>query len=145
MQNDEEMRVYSDSVLYVTGNISITGNARITIAPGASLILYVGGPSVHIGGNGVFNESGLAENFIMKGLNSLTSVSLSGNFEFIGVLYVPYAEFFISGGGSDVIDVSGALVSKNLVVNGKANFHYDEALKHLDKIGAYVVDDWQEL
>ena len=52
--------------------------------------MYVSG-STSIGGNGVINPSGQAENFTYYGLPSNTSVDMNANANFVGTIYAPEA------------------------------------------------------
>jgi catechol 2,3-dioxygenase-like lactoylglutathione lyase family enzyme len=68
--------------IYVQGATSVSGQARIIIAPGGSLELYAG-RAVDLAGGGVMNN-GYAKNFSIVGLNTCTSVKYAGNSEFTG-------------------------------------------------------------
>jgi len=145
MSGHEKTLVNGNAVLYVDGNVSLSGNAYIEIAPGASLHLYVGGSSTALGGNGVINETGLAANFMYYGLPSNTSVSMSGNAGFAGVIYAPAANFTLNGGGNNTYDFVGASVTGTATINGHFNFHYDEALGNIGPTRGYLVTSWNEL
>ena len=97
----------TNTVLYVTGNVSLTGNALINLAPGGKLTLYVGGTSSSIGGNGVLNP-GSAANFIYYGLANNTSLDIHANAAFTGVIYAPQADLSLGGSGSNTYDLVGA-------------------------------------
>ena len=60
---------------------------------------------------------------------SLTSLALSGNGGWTGLIYAPYADMNAGGGGNTIQDVIGAIVVKNITLKGHWNFHYDESLK----------------
>jgi hypothetical protein len=134
----------TNTVLYVNGNFSMAGQSTIIIAPGASLKLYVSGASGDIGGNGVVNP-GTAMNFIYYGLPSNTSLSMSGNTAFTGVIYAPSADFSLGGGGSTDYDFVGASITKTVTMNGHFNFHYDEALSKYGPMRGFVVTSWNEM
>jgi hypothetical protein len=145
MNGGNTMLVTGNSVLYVTGDVSLGGNASIVLAPGATLRMYVGGANADLGGNGVVNGSGNALNFSYFGLPSNTSLAYSGNGAFTGTLYAPSAAFRLGGGGSDTFDFSGASVTGTVVMNGHYNFHYDENLGRNGPRRGYVVTNWVEL
>ncbi len=134
----------SDAVLYVSGDISLTGGAYIYVDPTSRLKLYVGG-SADLGGNGVVNGSGNATNFFYYGLPSNTSLSFSGNAAFSGAIYAPNADFTLGGGGTDTYDFVGASVTSTVKMNGHFKFHYDENLGRLTPDGVFVVTSWAEL
>jgi hypothetical protein len=139
--------VTGDATLYVKegAGINFTGNDSIRIAPGGSLNLYVGSSSANIGGNGVLNETGNAINFFYHGLPSNTSLSLTGNGEFTGVIYAPDASFNLNAGGSDETDFIGASMTKTATMNGKFQFHYDENLARIGPLRGYIITGWNEI
>ncbi|MBI3853851.1 MAG: hypothetical protein HY298_26800 [Verrucomicrobia bacterium] len=144
MSGSKNMIVTGNAVLYVTGNASLSGNAYIKIAPGATLKMYVAG-SASLNGNGIINQSQYATNFMYYGLPSNTTLSLTGNGTFKGVIYAPSAEFSLNGGGSGTDDFIGASVTKTVTMNGHFKFHYDEALIGFGGGGKYIVTSWNEI
>jgi hypothetical protein len=138
------------------GNILITGKARvlvtenfdfkhlITLQSNATLELYVSAPSAKIGGLGIQNNTGIAENFVYYGLPSNTNFTFSGNGEFIGCVYAPNAEFTLGGGGNSLGDFAGASVTRSIVMNGHYNFHFDERLKNSGPSAGYIAISWDE-
>jgi hypothetical protein len=144
---------YSTSGL---GNTIVTGNSTLvlpngynigtlTIAPGGSLTLYVGGTSMTLDGNQVINQQGLAQDLIIYAANSVTNISFSGNAAFTGVVVAPNATANLNGGGKDGVDYSGALMVNSVTMNGHWNFHYDVALSRVPSPGRYVANSWQEV
>jgi hypothetical protein len=144
MSGQEAMMVTNNAVLYVTGDVSLSGNAQIIIAPGKTLQLFVGGANASIGGNGIANSEN-ATNFFYWGLPSNTSLSFSGNSAFIGAIYAPNAAFTLGGGGNNNYDFVGASVSGTVRLNGHYNFHYDENLGKSGPRRSYIVTNWVEL
>jgi hypothetical protein len=144
-----------NTVLYVTGNISISGSGSVKkgnappgihIGPGASLTLYMGGASTSIGGNGVVNDTDKASAFAYYGLPSNTSISITGNGSFFGTIYAPEANFNLKGSGKTSIDdFTGASITKTTTMSGNFNFHYDESLIRLTTLGGYDPISWTEL
>jgi len=151
MNSQKQMMVSGHTVLWVTGNVSISGQAQIIVAPNASLNLYVGttsGPEVSasLGGNGIVNNSnGNATSFFYHGLPRNTSLSSSGNAAFTGVIYAPNAAFTLGGGGNDTYDFVGASVTSTVTMNGHYNFHYDEALGRVGPRRGYIITGWNEI
>ncbi|MEO5802947.1 MAG: hypothetical protein ABIR24_05420 [Verrucomicrobiota bacterium] len=138
--------VRGEASLYVTGDVSLTGNNdKIQINPGASLKMYVGGSDAKIGGLGVVNKSGYANNFHYYGLPTNTKLAFNGNGHFTGVVYAPQADFTLGGGGKDWKDFIGASISKTVKMNGHFNFHYDEALARKGPSRGYVITSWNEI
>ena len=145
MNSNDKMIVTGNAVLYVTGNASLSGNASIIVATNASLAMYVGGVSASLGGSGVINQAASATNFVYYGLPSNTSLSISGNGEFKGILYAPSAAFSMNGSGSGFNDFIGSSVTGSVVMNGHFRFHYDEILAQYGPQRGYIVTSWNEL
>ena len=124
-------------IIYNTGNVDISGTGYIQIQPGGSLTLYVGG-NVKIAGNGVLNGTGFAGNFNILGLGGCTSITYTGNADFVGTIYAPEADLTIHGNGG----IYGAMIGKSATLTGNASFHYDPELA---KKGGLVATSWSEL
>ncbi len=144
LSGQQMVAVTGNAVLYVTGNISLSGQAMIYIAPGASLQLYCAGADASLTGQGVVNSSGSATNFCYYGLPSNTSLNLGGNAAFTGVVYAPGAAFTMSGGGNDAFDFAGAAVVKTANMHGHYNFHYDENIGNNGPSRGFIVTSWNE-
>ena len=117
----------------VTGRATlyVSGSAQpytIVVLREASLDLYVGGASAAVELSRMVNESGNAAAFAYYGLPSNTNVSVATHGSFAGTIYAPAADVTFGGGGNDEADFSGAVVGRNITVNGKLNVHYDESL-----------------
>ena len=145
MSGQNKMVVVGQVVLYVTGNLSMSGQSTIQIATNSSLRVYVGGASASLGGNGVMNTQGNATNFYYYGLPGNTSLSLSGNAAFSGAIYAPNAAFTLGGGGNNTYDFVGASVTSSVKMNGHFNFHYDENLGRNGPRRGYTVTSWNEI
>lgn len=145
MSASSKMIVLGNAVLYVVGNLSFTGQSELIIAPGASLKLYVGGPSANFAGNGINNQAGDATKFTYYGLPGNTSLALSGNASVTGVFYAPNADFALNGGGNNPYDLVGATVTKSVTMHGHFKFHYDENLATIPGPVRYRAASWNEL
>ena len=131
--------------LVLPNGLSMSGSDIITIASTGSIQVYVGGTSCAIGGLGVINQPGLAEQFIMYCAPTVTSFSISGNGQFTGVVVAPSANVALNGGGSSTLDFNGSLIANTITLNGHYNFHYDEALSRMAGNGRYLVTSWKEV
>ena len=145
-----EMIVRGNAVLWVTDSFTMTGNARVTIMPGASLKIYVGdgsgsGSEIKIAGNGILNQTGDADKMGIYGLSDNTLVKLAGNGAFIGTVYAPNAQLQGKGGGSDIDDFQGAAIVGTVYYNGHFNFHYDEKLGDNNALTQWKISSWKEL
>jgi hypothetical protein len=141
LSGQKTLTVYNDVTLYVTGDISLSGQAQIIVAPGATLTVYSGG-NVTISGQGVANNSTSDMNLQFYGLNSSTSWTLSGNGIWNGLVYAPYAAVTLNGGGANG-DMSGAVIAKSITLNGHVQFHYDEALRTHGPNASYDIASWK--
>jgi hypothetical protein len=130
--------------LYLTGELSVTGNAFIELAAGAQLELYVGGANAKIAGKGIISPTAKATDVSYYGLPGNTSLDMSGNGEFTGTVYAPNAAFTASGGGNNLYDLAGAIVVKTIKLNGHFNLHYDEALGRIPAPNGVTITAWNE-
>ena len=107
-----------------------------SIAPGASLRLYVGGTASFTvtDGQGIFNQTGNAINCQVFGLPSCSQVSLAGNSTFLGVIYAPNARLTLSGTTNAPLEATGACVAGSIRLGGDVNFHYDENLQRVGPV-----------
>ena len=150
LSGQQEMLVRGKAKLWVTESLVMSGQARITIWPGASLELYAGtssgtGAIIDIAGNGVLNQSGDSAAMSIFGLPTAKEVYIRGNGEFVGSIYAPNATLYGKGGGNDVQDVQGAAVMGAVSFNGHVNFHYDEKLGDNSGITQWRIASWLEL
>lgn len=145
LSGQQKALVLGNAVLYVTGNVSISGQAYLTVATNSSLQFYVGGSDTSIGGNGIINTPGNATNFFYWGLPSNTKVSMSGNASFTGAIYAPQAAFSLGGGGNNDYDFVGASVTDSVKMNGHYKFHYDESLGRTGPRRGFTVTSWNEI
>jgi hypothetical protein len=149
INNNETLYINGNTRLYVTGNFNMKAqNASfISMAPGASLKLYIGQP----GGTPVaatfaqVNNSGAAISFSVYGLPTLTTMTWNGNTAFVGNLYAPEADLSLGGGGSTIYDYQGSLTVRSVGMNGHFNFHYDQNLARAVPGTGFLVTGWQEL
>lgn len=143
VSTSEKMAVTGRARLLVRGNVNMSG--QIAILPGGTLELYVAGASATIGGQGVFNGTGQATNFVYYGLPSNKQLFLPSNGDFTGAIYAPQADLTLGGGGSTLLGFSGACVVRSIKINGHYTFHYDEALGAIGPESKYVAISWVEL
>jgi hypothetical protein len=137
LSGGETMAIIGNAVLYVNGSVSISGNASIYIAPGASLTLYING-SASIGGNGIVNATGLPSQCTLYGMPGCTSFDMHGNGSFAGTVYAPDAALSYKGNA----DAFGSFTGSSVSITGNGAIHYDEALANNSK--NYVVISWNE-
>ena len=141
------LNITGPTTLWVQG--SFGQGVTIATTNNASLVLFVGrasgtGDSVAMGGNGSMNYPGVAANFQLYGLPSLTSITLSGNAAFVAAIYAPEAALTGNGGGNNNFDTSGAVVVNSVTLNGHWNFHYDEHLAMVGPTFGWVPHQWAE-
>ena len=137
--------IQGDAVLHVTDSIGFSGNDSLRIVPGGSLKVYMSGASASFAGNANWNEDGSPLQLQYFGLPGNTSIAISGNGAFSGTIYAPSADLTLNGGGKDNYDFAGASISKTVKMNGKVQFHYDEALGDYGLASGYLPVSWDEL
>lgn len=137
------LTIQSTVRLYVTNTINISDTAKIVVAAGATLEVYVA-KNVTISGQGVVNNSGNASKVLFYGLPTSTSWDLTSNDgTWIGAIYAPQASLSYTLNGENGYH-HGAIVTSSFSLNGNINIHYDEALRNTGNAG-YSVAAWQEL
>lgn len=127
LSGSQSLCINGNVVLYVPGSFSVSGQAFIFIAPGASLTVYLGGQST-LSGGGAINGTQLAANCAFIGLPSCTKIQNSGKAEFIGTFYAPEAAVTFSGGGNQTVNFAGAVVGNSVTLSGNFKFHCDQGL-----------------
>lgn len=132
--------------IYVTGDISISGNSQITVAPGVKATVYFKS-DVDITGNGIVNQNNQPGNLLLYGVQpsdgETPHVKLGGNGEITAAVYAPGHDVTINGGGTDG-HVYGSAVGKTVTMTGVTNLHYDEALSSGGLINNYKIASWFE-
>ena len=114
-----------DLVIYVHGDVDISGQSQIIVTGSHRVILYVGG-NVNIAGKGVTVAE--PNQFILIGTGDTGKIHFSGSkesnydFKFNGIIYAPDYSIDVNGGGS----INGALVGNSLTVTGNADLYYPE-------------------
>jgi hypothetical protein len=141
--------VLGQASLVCLNGINMTGNDVLKIAKGGSMTNWVGGASITIQGSGVVNETGLAQNYVLYGDETVKTLSLGGNGSFTGILVAPEAVTNLNGGGGagvgGAFDIIGCVMVKSVKMNGHYSFHYDEALSRLPGTGRYLITSWDEI
>ena len=117
--------------LYVTSNFTTSADGFVYIAPGASLVVYVGGSFTM--GEGFIN-SGNATNLVCYGLPTSTNSSYTGSTPFRGIVYAPQAHFLYNGSNG----MSGAVVVSSFTLSGTNGLHFDENVARVTCAG--VID-----
>jgi hypothetical protein len=132
--------------IYVTGDISVSGNSQIVLQEGVSAKIYFAG-NVDVSGNGILNTKNQPVDLQLFGIQppsgSSKHVSLGGNGQIIAAVYAPDHDVTINGGGTNG-HVFGSVVGKTLTMTGVTNLHYDEALGSGGFINNYKIVSWFE-
>ena len=143
----QNLQVNGVATLYVTGNFN--ANSTITIAPGASLKLFVGKTSGSTSSTtfGIvnFGPGANAYNLQVFGLPRMTKFTLSGNNAYMGTIYAPECDLTLNGSGNSPIDYQGACVIRSFTSNGHFGLHYDKNLSRVGFPSGFTCASWQEL
>lgn len=131
--------------IWITASVNLIGSHdEIRLENGASVKIYMQGPTFKVSGNGVVNDNGNASSLYYYGLPSNTAIDFGGNGGFVGAIYAPQAAFALGGGGTNEKDFIGGSVTKSVKMNGHFNFHYDENLRRIGPGRGYIPVTWAE-
>ncbi len=135
--------------IWVTGDISLKGNAQIQLDPNVIATFWVGG-DVDLGGNGMQNGNGSTDDrpshnliYGIKPSSGSQSIKLHGNGNMESAVYAPDASVSLSGGGSSGA-FSGSVVGNTISMNGIYQVHYDESLLNSGPPSDYKIASWFE-
>jgi hypothetical protein len=132
--------------IYVTGDISVTGNAQIILGDGVKAKIYFQG-NVDIGGKGMVNPSNQPADLLLYGIQPTGGVTphvnLGGNGQITSAVYAPDYDVTVNGGGNTG-HVFGSIVGKTVAMTGVTNLHYDAALANSGIINNYEIVSWVE-
>ena len=149
INNNQTLYVSGNATFYVKGSFKMKNNTGsfISIAPGATLTLYVGDSSgAAVSADlGMVNTAGNASTFKFYGLPTLKTITWNGNAAYLGTIYAPEAYFILGGGGSTPYDFQGSTTVQTIDMNGHFNLHYDENLKRIGPSSGFIVTSWREL
>ncbi len=124
--------------------VTTTGSAGIDVNVGATLNVYTDG-NVRIAGNGMANDNNNPATTMFWGTNATSQTfDISGNGQLNGVIYAPNAAVSLNGGGTNGL-MCGAVVAKNITMNGGTEFHYDDSLGRLTTGNPFGISKWKEL
>lgn len=125
--------------VYYFSSIQMGQESNITIAPGASVVVYMGGDIV-FNQNSTINDGGLPSDLMIFSQGSLTFNQ--GN-TFSGTFYGPNAHIQYD----QTSQVYGSLVGGTIKLDAGACFHYDRALAKVKRRCEAGVDQvtWREI
>jgi hypothetical protein len=132
--------------IYVTGDISFSGQSQLIIQPGVTAKIYFAG-NVDVQGNGILNSNNQPSDLQLYGIQPPTGISkhlgLGGNGQIIASVYAPNHDVTVNGGGTNG-HVFGSVVGLTVTMTGVTNLHYDEKLSELGIINNYKIVSWFE-
>ena len=133
--------------IYVTGDISATGNSQIIVHPGVKAIIHFAG-GVKVSGNGLVNKTNQPGNLMMYGITppegtAIKTVELGGNGHLTAAVYAPDYFVHINNAGTRGT-ANGSFVGKTFKMTGGTDLHYDEALGSGGRIANYKIVSWFE-
>lgn len=148
LSGSQTLTIQGDVTLILTATsgttaLSVTGNASIQIAAGASFTLYTEG-DVKIAGNGIGNANIQPLSFQLWGTHATPggqAIQIAGNGALRAAVYAPNAAVKLNGNG----DVMGSVVAHDITIVGNAAFHYDEALATYGNNTPFGITKWREL
>jgi hypothetical protein len=132
--------------IYVTGDISSTGNSQIVVQPGVKAKIYFAGNTT-VTGNGLVNINNQPGDLLLYGItpppNTVRTLELGGNGQLSAAVYAPDYDVNIHNGGTRGT-VFGSFVGKTVAMTGVTDLHYDEALGTGGVINSYKIVSWFE-
>jgi hypothetical protein len=132
--------------IYVTGDISSTGNSQIVVQPGVKAKIYFAGNTT-ITGNGLVNINNQPGDLLLYGItpppNTVRTLELGGNGQLSAAVYAPDYDVNIDNSGTRGT-VFGSFVGKTVAMTGVTDLHYDEALGTGGVINSYKIVSWFE-
>lgn len=138
MTTTDKMMVTRDSTLWIMDTFTLTDTAKVIIAPGARLKLYME-KQFYCQGTAQINTGGRPEQFSYYGLNANAEFYMNGLSRFNGTVYAPQAKMDISG----LAEFSGGGSCGELVLQGNSKFHYDESLA-ASREQPFLITSWTE-
>ncbi|MBT1443800.1 hypothetical protein KJI95_04565 [Shewanella sp. JM162201] len=122
-----------DVTLIVSGDFTLTGDAKVNIASDSSLTIVVKGKT-ELSGSKIFdsatvNGAGIRDNgkvsmSLFSAYNLKDGVILSGAANMYASIYAPLTDVKLTGSG----DLLGSVRGKTVTASGAGAIHYDEAL-----------------
>jgi Tfp pilus assembly protein PilX len=143
---NSKLTIYGPTNIYLTGSpsFSTSGNAQLVITGGRVNIYFDG--ALSISGNGAIGNALNVANLVFLGTaNNHSTITLSGNGNFYGVIYAPTVSLSVSGNGH----YDGSYVGSSVTLSGNANIQYDPLVSSIvlpgivGNVGSSVVS-WQE-
>jgi len=144
-----------NAVIVVPGWVDMGGGDTISIAPGSTLVMYVGGYFQMTGttariDNGTSGLPNNADAFVLLGTRTEEQIAsgmayqvwnLQGGNFLSATIYAPNANLSVGGNAP----IYGSLVANTVSLGGTTEFHQDESLSSKRISGLYGLLKWREL
>lgn len=143
LPNDANLTIDQPVTLYITGDMKLGTNARVTINNGASLVLYLAGSLLGNNSSGFNNATQSAKQLRIYCLDSCEVVDFKNSSNFYGAIYAPNASIDLKNGAN----VYGSVIGETFILRNSATFFYDASLRNLsvdDEAVRFVVYRWSE-
>lgn len=118
------LTIEGNVTMYVAGDMLLKNEARLYVAPGASLALYLGGDFEAFYGGNIINATFDARNLLMFGTPTCTSIIMKNSVDFWGAVYAPSADLYIFNSAKSV----GSFIGASLEMKNSSEFYYDPRL-----------------
>lgn len=131
------------TVLYVTGQTMLGNGSEISVKPGASLELYLGGNLVNQNSAGIINETDITANLKIYGLPGCVQMDLKAKSDLYAAVYAPSATTNLFNSGN----FYGALVADTFTMKNSGSFYFDSSLKSTtidDAAAVFSIGRWWE-
>lgn len=119
--------VDGDVIIHVADGLSFNGwSTPLIIGENGSVQIYVDSGKIAFSSPAI-NVSYTPDRFLVFGGEGVDKVSITGNSAVVGAIYVPYADFTVTGSSQ----LFGAVVADSVSLTGSSSIHYDEALSRV--------------
>lgn len=141
----QELEIDGPVILIIHGNARFSGgNGGLTVTENGNLRVYAYNDFT-VTGQGMGNRTQDPSKLVIFGMNTVhQEFGLGGNAQWEAAIYAPNANLDLNGGGNSG-HMSGAVVGKNVKLNGNSKFHYDEALADFTDAFGFAMDSWTEV
>ena len=117
------IRATGRTALFIAGDVTLDGNLRVEVAPGAEMDLFITG-FLNLPGTATLGDPARPRALRVY-IASAGSIALSGGSTLYGNLYAPDADIATSA----PVDVFGAVLLHRWSLSAPVNIHYDRAIE----------------
>ena len=133
IKSNYSIQISGHATIYVEGNFDMWNKSGLTLLPGATLDLYVKGSTVIYQHSPAMTVDGADLSRLRLYSLGTGSVTITEGTIFQGVIVAPKSDVILDGAS----DVSGAIIGKNVTIQGGTKFHEDLAITSGDSTSTF--------